>query len=96
MNLEGVAALRQSVGLTELVALLLQAGLDPVRLQVVERTRTHPNGHAIIDFAQSSSFGNFLNLVPEALRPQLREDLAAAFDERRGPDGIATRDHGEA
>jgi arsenite methyltransferase len=94
MNPEGVAAIRQSVTLTEVVTMLLSSGLELVLLQVVERTRLHPNGHDIIDFVESSSFGNFLNLVPEALRPQLRNDLAAAFDERRGPDGVARRDHG--
>jgi hypothetical protein len=32
--------------------------------------------------------------VPEDLRPSLRADVIAAFEARRGPEGIVMRDYG--
>ena len=79
---------------TELVALLGDAGLELVELHVVQRVRTHPSGGDVVDFLESSAFGNFLRIVPEDLRDGLRRDLATAFEARRGPDGIVVRDWG--
>jgi ubiquinone/menaquinone biosynthesis C-methylase UbiE len=93
-NRDGFAIIRQSLPLTEMVTMILKSRLDLVLLKVVERRRTHATGHAVVDFVESSSFGNFLGIVPEELRPGLRDDLAAALDELKGPDGIVMRDHG--
>jgi hypothetical protein len=48
----------------------------------------------VVDFFEASAFGNLLAVVPEELRGSLRADLAAAFEARREPEGIAVKDHG--
>jgi ubiquinone/menaquinone biosynthesis C-methylase UbiE len=79
---------------TELIALVLDAGLELRELHVHARTRTHASGDDVVDFLESSSFGNFLRMVPEDLRPSLRTDLAVAFEARKGPEGIVMKDYG--
>jgi SAM-dependent methyltransferase len=79
---------------TDLVSLVLESRLELVELHVMQRTRTHASGEAIVEFLEASSFGNFLRPVPEELRPPLRADLIAAFDDRRGPEGVALRGWG--
>jgi SAM-dependent methyltransferase len=79
---------------TELVTLVADSGLELGELHVVQRLRTHASGEDVLDFMEASSFGNFLYIVPEELRPRLRADLVAAFEARRGPEGIALRDWG--
>jgi arsenite methyltransferase len=81
---------------TELIALVAGAGLEVVEVGVKARTRVHTTGETAVAFLEASSFGNLLRIVPEALRPALRADLAASFEERRGPDGIPLRDWGTA
>ena len=84
----------QGSTLTELVTMLLEAGLGLLELHLVRRTRIHSTGEDIVDFLESSSFGNFLRLVPEDLRASFRADVAAAFDARKGPEGIPMHDYG--
>jgi ubiquinone/menaquinone biosynthesis C-methylase UbiE len=79
---------------TELVTLALACGLELVELKVMRRTRTHASGEALVEFLEASSFGNFLLPEPEELRASLRAELIAAFDARRGPDGIASHGWG--
>jgi arsenite methyltransferase len=79
---------------TELIALVVEAGLELNELCVHIRTRVHASGSDVVDFLESSSFGNFLRVVPEDLRASLRTDLAAAFEARKGPEGIVMKDHG--
>jgi len=74
---------------TELVLLVLESGLDLVELHVMQDTRTHASGEALVAFIEASAFGTFLRPIPEDQRPQLRADLVAAFDARRGPEGVA-------
>jgi arsenite methyltransferase len=85
---------RQGLTTTDLVRLVLENRLDLVELHVTQRTRTHPSGQDVVEFLEASSFGNFLRIVPEELRPTLRADLASAFDVQRGPDGVVLRDWG--
>jgi arsenite methyltransferase len=79
---------------TELVSLVLDSGLELAELQVAQRTRTYPSGAAVVDFIEASAFGTFLRPVPDELRPSLRADLVAAFDARRGAEGVALRGWG--
>lgn len=94
VNREGFALVHQSLAVTEIVTMILKSQLDLVFLQVVERRTTHASGHAVVDFVESSSFGNFLGAVSEELRPRLKDDLASALDELGGPHGVEMRDHG--
>jgi hypothetical protein len=75
------------------VALVLEPMLQRAPY-VKQRSRNHASGEDVVDFFEASSFGNFLRIVPEELRPTLRTDLAAAFDAQRGPEGVAVRDWG--
>ena len=73
---------------------MLERGLELVELHVMQRTRAHASGAALLDFMEASAFGTFLKPVPDELRASLRADLIAAFDSQRGPEGIALRGWG--
>jgi ubiquinone/menaquinone biosynthesis C-methylase UbiE len=79
---------------TDLVSLVLESRLELVELHVMQRTRTHASGEAVLDFIEASAFGTFLRPVPEDLRRSLRADLIAAFDAQRGRDGVVVRGWG--
>lgn len=79
---------------TDLISMLVFAGLNLLELHVVRRTHVHASGDAVVDFADASSFGNFLKMVPDDLRASFREDLAAIFETARTPEGVAIHDHG--
>ena len=88
--------LSRNLTTTEIISTVLESGLELAELRVMRRSRNHANGEAVVDFVESSSFGNFLRMVPEDLRASLRIDLAAAFDAKKGPEGIPVRDYGTA
>jgi ubiquinone/menaquinone biosynthesis C-methylase UbiE len=94
VDFSGLAIASKGHTTTEVISLVVESGLELGELHVVQRVRTHSSGEDVLDFMESSSFGNFLRIVPEGLRPRLRADLVAAFEARRGPDGIAMRDWG--
>ncbi len=94
VDLSALAIASRGHTTTELISLVLDSRLELTELFVVARTRSHPTGADVVDFLESSSFGNFLRVVPEELRPSLRADLTASFDERKGPEGIVMRDWG--
>jgi arsenite methyltransferase len=96
VDLSALAIASRGHTTTELITMILESRLVLYELHVVARSRSHPTGNDVVDFLESSSFGNFLRMVPERLRPPLRVDLAAAFDARKGPEGIAIRDYGIA
>jgi arsenite methyltransferase len=73
---------------TELVTLLVEQWFELVELHLVRRTQTLKSGEDVVDFAESSSFGNFLSLVPEDLQTSLRADLAESFNKNREDNGI--------
>jgi hypothetical protein len=79
---------------TELVSLVLESRLELVELHVAQTASGHDSGEAFVEFAEASSFGSFLAMVPEELRASLRADLVAAFESQRGPDGVVVRGWG--
>jgi ubiquinone/menaquinone biosynthesis C-methylase UbiE len=79
---------------TELVSLVLESRLELVELHVAQTASGHDSGEAFVEFAEASSFGSFLAMVPEQLRASLRADLVAAFESQRGPDGVVVRGWG--
>ncbi|HSY25746.1 MAG TPA: hypothetical protein VK841_26685 [Polyangiaceae bacterium] len=52
------------------------------------------SGEDAVDFLDASSFGHFLRIVPEALRPQLRAEVSAALEAKRTLEGVVLRDWG--
>jgi ubiquinone/menaquinone biosynthesis C-methylase UbiE len=79
---------------SELLGLLNEQHFVLTELHVVRRAQRFESGDDVVDFADASSFGNFLQLVPERLRAALRADLVAAFDARNGAEGIQLRSFG--
>jgi arsenite methyltransferase len=94
LNPDGFGVARAGCTITELVTLIVEAQLDLLELHVVRRTQSFARGKDVVDFLQSSSFGNFAQLVTADARADFEADLAAAFDARKGPDGVSTHDHG--
>jgi SAM-dependent methyltransferase len=76
---------------TELVSLVLDSRLELVELHVTQTVSDHDGGEAFVAFAEASSFGGLLTMVPEDLRAGLRADLVAAFESLNGPEGLAVR-----
>lgn len=79
---------------TELVSLVLESRLELVELHVTQTVSRHESGEAFVEFAEASSFGSLLAMVPEDLRTSLRADLVAAFESQRGPEGLVVRGWG--
>jgi ubiquinone/menaquinone biosynthesis C-methylase UbiE len=77
---------------SDLVSMVLESRLELVELHLTQRIRSHASGEDLVDFIEASSFGNFLRIVPEELRPSLRSDLVSAFEAQRSSDGIVVRD----
>jgi len=80
VNIEDYVTNRNGVTSTQLIELFLDAGFELKQLDVQSHARNHPNGASILDFSESSTFGNYLNHVPEDLRKQARADIEAEFD----------------
>jgi ubiquinone/menaquinone biosynthesis C-methylase UbiE len=76
---------------TELVELVLESRLELVELHVTQTVSSHQSGEAFVEFAEASSFGSLLAMVPEDQRASLRADLVAAFESLRGPEGVVVR-----
>jgi ubiquinone/menaquinone biosynthesis C-methylase UbiE len=93
-NPEGFGIAQSGCTVTELINLVVEAQLDLIELHVIRRTHGFKHGKDAVDFLQSSSFGNFARLVTEDARADFQADLAAAFEARKGPDGITMQDHG--
>jgi arsenite methyltransferase len=88
---EDYVTAKHGVTSTQLLELLLGADLDISGLEIVSRRRRFSTGFQIVDFLESSTFGNYLNHVPLDLRDQAREDIIAEFENRRTDDGIESR-----
>jgi arsenite methyltransferase len=93
-NPAGFAVAQVGCSVSELLALIVEAHLHVAELHVVERTQSFARGQDVVDFLQSSSFGNFARLVTDDAGAAFQVDLAAAFDARGGPEGITMHDHG--
>ncbi|MFZ4855660.1 MAG: class I SAM-dependent methyltransferase [Desulfuromonadaceae bacterium] len=91
VKLDEYVTARLGVTSTQLVELLLEAGLNVANIEIVSRRRRFSTGAQIVDFLESSTFGNYLSHVPLELRDQAREDIVAEFENRRTEDGIDFR-----
>lgn len=84
VDLNDYATQRHGVTSSQLVELFLDAGLSLLNLEIVPRRRSYPTGKDAVDFLESSTFGNYLNHVPEKLRDLARREIIAEFDAERG------------
>jgi ubiquinone/menaquinone biosynthesis C-methylase UbiE len=94
VDLSGLAIASRGHTTTDLISFVLEAQLELAELHVMPRSWARATGTEAVDFLEASSFGNFLRIVPDELRPTLHADLAAAFDARKGPDGVRIKDWG--
>jgi ubiquinone/menaquinone biosynthesis C-methylase UbiE len=79
---------RNGVTTTELLSLLVKADFAIAETAIQRRIRYHKTGAQVVEFIDSSSFGNYLSHVPSDLRDRARRDLAEAFEATRQPSGI--------
>jgi hypothetical protein len=79
---------------TEIISMVLAAGLDLAELHVMERVRRMASARELVDFMEASSFGNFLSAIPEELHDTFRADFERAALAHQDPEGFATRDYG--
>jgi hypothetical protein len=89
-----MARAHQGLTLTELIEMLAAAKLELVEIFAVQNTRHYADAGELVTFMEASSFGNLLGGAPEPLRVRLRDDIVAAFEARRGADGIAVTQYG--
>lgn len=73
---------------TELVQLLTAAELKVKEVQIQARVRHYATAQDVVKFSEASSFGNFLNHVPDSLREQAKADIIAAIEKDRTEAGI--------
>jgi ubiquinone/menaquinone biosynthesis C-methylase UbiE len=85
---------RHGCSSSDLISLIIESGLELVELHIMQRSRNYGSGQELVEFLEASSFGNLLRTVPEEHRDALRTDLIAAFDARKGQEGIAVRGWG--
>src|SRR5262245_19576493 len=76
------------VSLGELESLLRQTGFAVKKIEVRPHVRHHPTPEAAVDFAEASSFGNFLGHLPTDLRAAAREKIMRELEQYRTPEGI--------
>ncbi|AIQ12255.1 class I SAM-dependent methyltransferase [Paenibacillus durus] len=72
---------------TNLVQLLANNGLKVRDVQIKEVERKYRSAQEITRFIEASSFGNYLNHVPDTLRSQAKVDIEAELDKHRSGDG---------
>ena len=94
LRLEKFALAHQCSTVTELITMVLAAGLDLAELHVMERVRRMASAREMIDFMEASSFGNFLSAIPEDLHDTFRADFERVVLTHQDPEGFAMRDYG--
>jgi arsenite methyltransferase len=85
---EGVA---YHVSAGELEELLESSGFKVRSLELKPQLTYHETPRAALDFAQASSFGNFLGRLPERLRRPAQAEIEAELESSRTPRGIPQR-----
>jgi ubiquinone/menaquinone biosynthesis C-methylase UbiE len=73
---------------TELITLLAEADFKVTDIQVLLHERKHAKAKDIIAFSEASSFGNYLNHVPDSLRDRAKQEIITEFEKLRTSDGI--------
>jgi len=82
---EGAA---RRIGAHELRDLLTRNGFRVERVDLEPSVTYHATPAATIEFAQASSFGNFLSQLPPSLRDAARADIERELERLRTPQGI--------
>jgi arsenite methyltransferase len=80
VNPDDYVTSKQGTTATELIRLLSDAGFEVDEVAVRRNSTYHESGALLVDFLESSTFGNFLVHVPEELRPSARAEYIQALD----------------
>lgn len=80
VNIEDYVTAKHGVNATQLVELFLGAGLVVQSVDIRKRLRNFTSGREILDFLESSTFGNYLQHVPGNLREDARHEIIAEFE----------------
>jgi arsenite methyltransferase len=91
---ENFAFSQQSSTATDLITMLLGSGLSLRELHVVERVSYKQTADDLLDFIESSTFGNFLSAIPAQHHEAFRVAFGRAIETCREPEGLAVRDYG--
>lgn len=78
----------KQVAKKELHDLFKTAGYRDVNITNKNTKRYFPTPEKVIEWVESSSFGNFLTHVPEHLRTAARHDIEKELEKKRTPKGI--------
>jgi arsenite methyltransferase len=85
------ASVAHHVTAEELSQLLRNTGFAIEHLALEAHSTHHPTAEAAIQFAQASSFGNYLGRIPQELRAAARREIAIELEKLRDPEGILQR-----
>ncbi|BBB89709.1 MAG TPA: methyltransferase domain-containing protein [Methylomusa anaerophila] len=88
VRLEDSVQKQHGLTTTALIELLTKTGFKVKDIQIKEIKRTHQTAKDVIIHSEASSFGNYLNHVPDSLREQAKADVAAEIEKHRTKDGI--------
>jgi ubiquinone/menaquinone biosynthesis C-methylase UbiE len=88
VNPEDYVSSKQGTTATELINLLTDAGFEVDEVAVRRNSTYHESGARLVDFLESSTFGNLLVHVPEDLRASARADYVEALDAISAGKGI--------
>ena len=94
VNPDDTVVTRQGTTSTDLIKLLTEAGFEIERLLVRKNVTRHRSASVYVDFSESSTFGNYLEHVPEALRAEVRAAHVKALEALDGGDGIEATHYG--
>jgi arsenite methyltransferase len=94
LHLGSFALAHQCRTVTEVVTMVLAAGLDLAELHVMERERRMRNAGEVIYVMEASSFGNFLSAIPADLHDTFRADFERAIAAYGDSEGFVVKDHG--
>lgn len=88
VNVENSTQNQHGLKTTQLVELLAEANFKVKDVQIKESKRSYESAEDITKFNEASSFGNYLNHVPESLRDQAKRDIEAEFENHRSKNGL--------
>ena len=80
VNIEDYVTAKTGVTATGLVQLFLDAGLGVQSVDIRRTVRHFPKSEEIVDFLESSTFGNYMQHVPAGLRADARREIVAEFE----------------
>jgi len=85
---ESEAGFAHRVSQQELLELLEQAGFGLSNVDLVPHVQFQPSAEAAVEFAQASSFGNFLSHLPDDLRQSARAEIIRELERSKSAEGI--------